>query len=621
MHKHATANMSVQLPASPNVAPIVPGPGESTKSFDQPFNLASSPMAQQFLMAQQSQQQPGQEPGAQQNQMRMSNEFFQTEESPKKEETPKKTPSPKTNSYLQNQQYHSSPYTPVFTGQNNMQNIVHSPMAHSPMAFPLNSPQSYANLYNYTPPKMNAGPLSQQKVMITSCSPMKYQPMHGYPQETMHDQRPDVRNNYDLSKHMSDLDLNSVPMRQKQTRKRRGSTCLDIMEETGINETHIIAAALDRRQSLQLQKKIARAKANSNQEELESMFYQFLPEILRLSRDQYANFVLQRLIENLTSETVDAIVEKVQKDALIMATNQYACRVLQSVLTRCSEQSRLALVEGLLPDAEEMLQDNFGCYVLQKIIETVPCNKLTALMDQQLIPRYFDLSVHQYSCRVMQDVFRYFRDEEKMRITDCVLRSVLDLSRDSYGNYVVQKMIHYGDRVIREKTIDALLPHVDELCCNKAGSNILEKCLSKATEQQKIKIMQPIVEQPAELKRVVQDKYGNYVIQRLLVALPYSQRQTLINALTKHFQDYEDISLLNDYESYVYQTITKNDSKKPFKRTTQNYTKRQRFTQNRRYPQKQSFDTGMRFRRSDQNSNVCMRSDQFLHFRLERLHQ
>ena len=61
------------------------------------------------------------------------------------------------------------------------------------------------------------------------------------------------------------------------------------------------------------------------------MFYQFLPEILRLSRDQYANFVLQRLIENLSVDLVDSIADKVKKDALIMATNQYACRVLQSV--------------------------------------------------------------------------------------------------------------------------------------------------------------------------------------------------------------------------------------------------------------------------------------------------
>ena len=43
------------------------------------------------------------------------------------------------------------------------------------------------------------------------------------------------------------------------------------------------------------------------------------------------------------------------------------------------------------------------------------------------------------------------------------------------GNYVVQKMIHYGDEELRAKVCDALLPYVVQLCCNKAGSNILGK--------------------------------------------------------------------------------------------------------------------------------------------------
>ena len=40
-------------------------------------------------------------------------------------------------------------------------------------------------------------------------------------------------------------------------------------------ETHLVASALDRRQSLKLQKRIARAKANEDLEELEVIFVLF----------------------------------------------------------------------------------------------------------------------------------------------------------------------------------------------------------------------------------------------------------------------------------------------------------------------------------------------------------
>ena len=57
--------------------------------------------------------------------------------------------------------------------------------------------------------------------------------------------------------------------------------CVDIIQKPLIcvfvlsEETHLVASALDRRQSLKLQKRIARAKANEDLEELEVIFVLF----------------------------------------------------------------------------------------------------------------------------------------------------------------------------------------------------------------------------------------------------------------------------------------------------------------------------------------------------------
>jgi len=91
---------------------------------------------------------------------------------------------------------------------------------------------------------------------------------------------------------------------------------------------------------------------------------------------------------------------------------------------------------------------------------------------------------------------------------------------------------------------------------NKAGSNILEKCLSKASDLRKIELMKPIIQNQEDLGRIVGDKFGNYVIQRMLVSLPYQERQVLINALKNYFTE-RNLTNLNDYENYVYQQIMK----------------------------------------------------------------
>jgi hypothetical protein len=398
--------------------------------------------------------------------------------------------------------------------------------------------------------------------------------------------------NYDLqnhmTRHMSQLDLNIDELSKGRnfnfddslpnpntltlTKNKKSVTLLDVMNEAqdatsvptmpvlrkkySVNSSQFVSAALDRQQSLKLQNIIAAAKADKDFGKLESMYHQFFPEIIRLSRDQFANFLLQRLIENLRVDLVDSLAEKVKNDCLAMATNQCSCRVLQSILTHCSPKYRYYLANAILPDAPELLRNNYGCYVLQKIIQTVPSNQLQNLLNEHILPNACDLSMHQTSCRVMQDIFRYFHSDDKIEITNCVLQNIITLCKNGYSNYVVQKMIHYGDKETRGKVCDALLPHVVHLCCNKSGSNILEKLLSKASDAQKIALMQPVIENEQNLKKVVRDKFGNYVLQRTLVSLPYKECQVLINALKNYFC-FCNLNNLNNYEKYVYQQIMK----------------------------------------------------------------
>merc|ERR1740124_1087151 len=52
--------------------------------------------------------------------------------------------------------------------------------------------------------------------------------------------------------------------------------------------------------------------------------------------------------------------------------------------------------------------------------------------------------------------------------------------------------------------------------------------------------MRPIIANQSGLKRIVRDPFGNYVIQRLLVSLPYDSRQELHNALKEYFETLQE---------------------------------------------------------------------------------
>lgn len=135
------------------------------------------------------------------------------------------------------------------------------------------------------------------------------------------------------------------------------------------NCNNITAMALDKQLSLDLQQKIAKAKAYRDFRTIEVLFLQLAPDTIRLAKDQYANFVIQRIIESANPGLVDQMIEYIKFDILSLATHQYACRVLQRIVMYCSNDKRERLVNNILKESMELLQSKFGSYVLQTIIE------------------------------------------------------------------------------------------------------------------------------------------------------------------------------------------------------------------------------------------------------------
>merc|ERR1712034_141775 len=128
---------------------------------------------------------------------------------------------------------------------------------------------------------------------------------------------------------------------------------------------------------------------------------------------------------------------------------------------------------------------------------------------------------------------------------ELVLGRVIELSNDIHGNYVVQKMVYYGNTEIRSRVIHKILLHVPSLCCTKSGSNVLEKCLQNATHEESKAIVEKVVENEEKLKNIISDKYGNYVVQKMLKTLPYEQRVEFSQILMNYFEKFVYRAVVN----------------------------------------------------------------------------
>ena len=107
-----------------------------------------------------------------------------------------------------------------------------------------------------------------------------------------------------------------------------------------------------------------------------------------------------------------------------------------------------------------------------------------------------------------------------MQLITYISKNALDLVKDQFGNYVVQYVLDLNYPIVREDLIKEFCGHIATLSTQKFSSNVIEKCLEVATMSVRTMIIEEIM-QPTTLSLLLQDPYGNYVIQTALnVATP-----------------------------------------------------------------------------------------------------
>lgn len=179
------------------------------------------------------------------------------------------------------------------------------------------------------------------------------------------------------------------------------------------------------------------------------------------------------------------------------------------------------------------VKDQNGNHVIQKCIEKVP-----ALLIQFIVEAFtnqvFYLSTHPYGCRVIQRVLQ--RPEvEKEAILAEVMQNAYELSKNQYGNYVIQHVMIHGTLWYRSAVIHALEGKMVELSKHKFASNVCEKCFTHCTATEREELLEEVLEQDStgnvQLVQMVMDQYGNYVVQRILDLVDETQREKMITSI------------------------------------------------------------------------------------------
>ncbi|THG13157.1 hypothetical protein TEA_029883 [Camellia sinensis var. sinensis] len=109
----------------------------------------------------------------------------------------------------------------------------------------------------------------------------------------------------------------------------------------------------------------------------------------------------------------------------------------------------------------------------------------------------------------------------------------LEFGFQSCRNYVVQFVFEIEDPWATVDILDQLEGDYGDLSMQKYSSNVVEKCLKYAGEESQSCIIHELINN-RRLDQIMQDPYGNYVIQAALNHSKGSLHAALVEAIRPH---------------------------------------------------------------------------------------
>mmetsp|Transcript_11132 Transcript_11132/g.24127 ORF Transcript_11132/g.24127 Transcript_11132/m.24127 type:complete len:897 (-) Transcript_11132:327-3017(-) len=242
-------------------------------------------------------------------------------------------------------------------------------------------------------------------------------------------------------------------------------------------------------------------------------------------------------------------IHEIQGHVVEFCLDQNGSRFIQQRLEVADAIEKNAVMDEIIPAIKDLQNDVFGNYVVQKLYEfgTEGMKKdLKGTLEGNMLL----LSLQMYGCRVVQKALESLDYDDLCELLQEFDSYVLTCIQDQNGNHVMQKCIEVMSVKAKDAEarsgevglsismaqriqfiVDDVLANVKTLCCHPYGCRVLQRMLEHCVDYQKTATLDKI-----QLchKALLDDQYGNYVIQHVLQYGRESDRDSLLKIIVEN---------------------------------------------------------------------------------------
>ena len=330
--------------------------------------------------------------------------------------------------------------------------------------------------------------------------------------------------------------LNSKTKKSKNQIKKNQNDTRD--NESSISINNILLSSDNEFYSLIITQKGSRELQNLlkkvNEKEIDNILSKLIYQFSDVMIDKYGNYFSQKLIQICNENQRTKILSFIEKRFVEIANNSFGTHPLQSLIELITgeEEKKLAL-KYINNKICELALDSKGTHVLQKFIsrtndiERNELNNSIIKNIQMLIDDPFGVCVliklikHTNERKIKQMIINFICDG-----------NILNFIQHPYANYVVQSFLNPNDIFLCDKIVDIIVENYYDLSMKKFSSNVVENCIKYGDEKIVKTIYKDIMEND-KLEYLLNNTYGNFVIEKLIGRLNKNEKGEIIKKIGK----------------------------------------------------------------------------------------
>lgn len=238
-----------------------------------------------------------------------------------------------------------------------------------------------------------------------------------------------------------------------------------------------------------------------------------MDDMVEVAKDAIAHNLIVSLLDTVDSSSRLCLLTELSVDQIVMlGKHEHGTHVVQKLFdaidTKLEEEELLSRLK--LSHVQQLSCDIYGMHVILRLLKNQFINN--NLISVSILKNLADIVTHKHGCCVVQWCLKYSKSNDLIRT--CV-EMAESLAVSEHGNYVVQQVMS-NYKPWRNTIFSKFSGRYVELANQKFSSMVVEKCLKLACPNWRSIIITELCEDSKRLTKLLEDKYGNYVIQTAL---------------------------------------------------------------------------------------------------------